>query len=83
MVLQRLTPERDSGGMVSRKNLRFFTYSSEFDIPRGGGRGIQDTSDQHVTDSGFIVKSPSVAYNLDMSRSFRHFLNLGWVTSDS
>lgn len=55
--------------------------SSEFDIPRDGGRGVQDTSDQHVADSGCIIKSPSVAYNLDMSRTFRHFLNQGWVAT--
>ena len=43
---------------------------------------IQDTSDQHFTDSGFSIKSSSIAYNLNMSRSFQHFLGLGCITRE-
>ncbi|KAN0116328.1 hypothetical protein V8E52_005947 [Russula decolorans] len=71
----RIVPKkRDNGSAVNRKNSRSFSgyhLSSRYGILRGRGRRIQDTSDQHFTDSGFSIKSPSIAYNLDISRSFR------------
>jgi hypothetical protein len=67
----------------SAGKLEMLHLSSQLGIPRGGGRRIHDTSDEHVTDSGFLRQVPNCSVQLEYVKELSIFPQSGMVTNDS